>query len=152
MARAVSPPISDYFLQRHVEAGVTVLLNESVAALIGPDRVTGVQLRSGNTLPADLVLVAIGVLPNVELAASARLEATGGTVVDGAMRSADPAMYASGDCALHPNKHAGGPIRLESVQNAMDQARCAAANILGRPALYTASPGSGASRPAPSCR
>ena len=140
MARAVSPPISDYFLRRHVDAGVTVLLNESVAALIGPGRVAGVQLRSGDTLPADLVLVAIGVLPNVELAASARLETADGIVVDGAMRTADPAVYAIGDCALHPNKHAGGPIRLESVQNAIDQARCAAANILGRPVLYTAIP------------
>ncbi len=140
MARAVSPPISDFFLRRHMDAGVTVLLNEGVTALAGPGRVTGVRLRSGDTLAADLVLVAVGVLPNVELAHAAGLAAADGIVVDGAMRTADPAIYAIGDCALHPNRHAGGLIRLESVQNAMDQARCAAANILGHRALYSAIP------------
>jgi 3-phenylpropionate/trans-cinnamate dioxygenase ferredoxin reductase subunit len=141
MGRAVSPPISDDFLRRHIASGVTILLNESVVALTEADgRVASVQLRSGAAVPADLVLVAIGVVPNVELAVAAGLAIADGIVVDAAMRTADPAIYAVGDCALHPNKHAGGPVRLESVQNAMDQARCAASNILGTPAHYTAVP------------
>ena len=141
MGRAVSPQISDAFLRRHIASGVTILLNESVAALTGADGwVASVQLGSGAAVLADLVLVAIGVVPNVELAAAAGLAVQDGIVVDAAMRTADPAIYAVGDCALHPNKHAGGPIRLESVQNAMDQARCAASNILGKPSHYTAVP------------
>lgn len=141
MGRAVSLAISDYFLRRHEDNGVTVRLNESVTALTDRHaRVAAVQLRSGAIAAADLVLLAIGVLPNVELAEAAGLTVADGIVVDAAMRTADPAIYAVGDCALHPNKHAGGPIRLESVQNAMDQARCAAANILGKPQHYTAVP------------
>jgi 3-phenylpropionate/trans-cinnamate dioxygenase ferredoxin reductase subunit len=141
MGRAVSPHVSDDFLQRHRAAGVTVLLNQSVVALTGADgRVGAVQLGSGTAVPADLVLVAIGVIPNTDLAAAAGLAVGDGIIVDAAMRTADPAIYAVGDCARHPNKHADGPVRLESVQNAMDQARCAASNILGKPAHYTALP------------
>ena len=141
MGRAVSVPVSDYFLRRHVQAGSTVLLNESVTALSGiAGEVRAVQLRSGAELPADLVLVAIGVVPNTKLASAAGLEVADGIAVDAAMRTGDPAIYAIGDCALHPNRHARNPLRIESVQNAADQARCAAANIIGLPTAYTAVP------------
>lgn len=143
MGRAVSVPVSDYFLARHRAQGVTVLLDEQVVALDGrAGHVTAAMLRSGEALPADLVLVAIGVLPNTELAEAAGLAVANGIIVDAAMRTADPAIFAVGDCAMHPNPHAHGArhIRIESVQNATDQARCAAANILGKPASYTAVP------------
>lgn len=146
MGRAVSVPVSDYFLARHRAQGVNVVLNEQVVALAGSaGHVTGVTLRSGSALSADLVLVAIGVLPNAELADAAGLAVANGIIVDAAMRTADPAIYAVGDCAMHPNPHARGPnssalVRIESVQNATDQARCAATNILGKPASYTAVP------------
>ena len=141
MGRAVSMPVSDYLLRRHTQAGTAILLTESVTALVGAaGQVDAVRLRSGAELPADLVLVAIGVVPNTELASSAGLEVADGIAVNAAMRTGDPAIYAVGDCALHPNLHARTPLRIESVQNAADQARCAAANILGRPTAYTAVP------------
>ena len=141
MGRAVSMPVSDYLLRRHTQAGTAILLTESVTALVGAaGQVDAVRLRSGAKLPADLVLVAIGVVPNTELASSAGLEVADGIAVNAAMRTGDPAIYAVGDCALHPNLHARTPLRIESVQNAADQARCAAANILGRPTAYTAVP------------
>src|SRR5439155_13237816 len=94
----------------------------------------------GRWFPADVVLVGIGVVPNVELAQGAGLKVGNGIVVDERLRTSDPAIYAVGDCAEHPNAFAGGRVRLESVQNACDQARCAAAAIAGRSTPYGALP------------
>ncbi|MEO8049583.1 MAG: oxidoreductase C-terminal domain-containing protein, partial [Acidobacteriota bacterium] len=84
----------------------------------------------------DLVVVGIGVVPNLELARAAGLEVNDGIMVDEYMRTTDPAIFAIGDCADHPNVFAGGRARLESVQNAVDQARCVARVITGRPEPY----------------
>lgn len=107
----------------------------------GDGRVTGVETADGLRLPADLVVVGIGIVPNVELAAEAGLAVENGVVVDELLSTEDPAVSAIGDCAAFPCRHAGGArVRLESVQNAADQARCVAARLVGRPAPYAAVP------------
>ncbi|MCZ8151945.1 MAG: FAD-dependent oxidoreductase, partial [Rhodobacteraceae bacterium] len=91
-------------------------------------------------LLADLVLVGIGAVPNDELAKAAGLACPNGIATDAQGRTEDPAIWAAGDCAYSPNPYAGGPFRLESVQNAIDQAKCVAAAILGGDRLYDAVP------------
>lgn len=143
MARAVSAPVSDAFRATHERLGVRVALGAAVVEILGADgRVTGVATADGRQLPADLVLVGIGVLPNTGLAAEAGLAIANGIVVDEHLLTRDPAISAIGDCAAFPCRHAAGgaPTRLESVQNAVDQARCVAARLAGRPAPYASLP------------
>ena len=141
MPRVVAPAISEFYRELHAGHGVTVLCGATVSEIIGDKgKVRAVAVNGGRTFPADLVLVGIGVVPNVELAQGAGLKVGNGIVVDGCLCTSDPAIYAVGDCAEHPNAFAGGRVRLESVQNACDQARCAAAAIAGKRALYAALP------------
>ena len=95
---------------------------------------TGVELKDGTHLPADLAIVGIGIVPNDELARAAGLAVDSGIVVDGQCRTSAPDIYAAGDCARFPWR--GGPTRLESVQNAIDQAEHAAAAMLGKQRAY----------------
>jgi 3-phenylpropionate/trans-cinnamate dioxygenase ferredoxin reductase subunit len=132
MVRAVSPVLSNFFLDLHRAQGTEVLLN-SVAVEVRADTVT---LENGRRIAADLAVAGIGVIPNVELARAAGLEVNDGIMVDEFMRTTDPAIFAIGDCSDHPNVFAGGRARLESVQNAVDQARCVVRVILGRPEPY----------------
>lgn len=132
MARAVSPVLSTFFLDLHRGQGTEVLLN-AVAVEVRPD---AVMLENGRRIVADLAVAGIGVIPNVELARVAGLEVNDGIMVDEYMRTTDPAIFAIGDCADHPNAFAGGRARLESVQNAVDQAKCVARVITGKPEPY----------------
>jgi 3-phenylpropionate/trans-cinnamate dioxygenase ferredoxin reductase subunit len=132
MSRAVSPALSEFFLDMHRAEGAEVLLNSTVEE-VDPD---GVILADGRRVPADLVVAGIGVLPNTELAYGAGLEVDDGILVDQFLRTSDPEIYAIGDCADHPNVFAGGRARLESVQNAVDQAKCVARTITGKPGPY----------------
>ena len=142
MARAVSPDVSAFFHAAHAGAGAGILFGATVARLVGADgRVAGVETGDGLRIPADLVVVGIGVVPNTELAAGAGLAVDDGIVVDEHLLTADPAISAVGDCAAYPSRFAAGRVRLESVQNAVDQARCVAARLAGRPpAPYAAVP------------
>lgn len=140
MARAVAPAVSAWFEVMHRGMGTTVLTGEGVAAIEGAARVEAVLLANGARLPADLVLVGIGAVPNAELALGAGLPCPNGIAVDVQGRTADPDIFAVGDCSLHPNPYAGGPFRLESVQNAIDQAKAVAGAILGDAAPYDAVP------------
>lgn len=141
MPRVVAPVISQFYRDLHASRGVTVVCGAAVSEIAGDGgRVRAVLVSGGHVFPADLVLVGIGVVPNVELAQGAGLRVGNGIVVDDCLRTNDSAIYAVGDCADHPNAFAGGRVRLESVQNACDQARCAAAAIAGRAAPYTALP------------
>lgn len=133
MGRAVSEEVSDWFARTHRQAGIEIFLNEGVAKVVADDngKVTGVERHNGEVLAADMVLVGIGVLPHTRLAESAGLACDNGVVVDQYCRSSDPSIYAAGDCANHPNPFAGGrQLRLESVQNATDQARTIAGAIV----------------------
>jgi 3-phenylpropionate/trans-cinnamate dioxygenase ferredoxin reductase subunit len=120
---------------------VRIHYGQSLAAILGADgHVTGVQLASGEALPADLVVYGIGVLPNAELASEAGLAVNNGIVVDAQLLTSDPAVSAIGDAVSFPSPWSPQPIRLESVQNAVDQAKTVAARLMGKPASYTALP------------
>ena len=140
MGRAVSAAVSDYFLAHHRDHGITIALGQTVSAITGDGHADGVRTTEGEHLPADLVVVAIGVVPNTELAEAAGIAVDRGIVVDHGLLTSDPHIHALGDCALYPSVQGGGMLRLESVQNAVDQARCVAAGILGDVKPYDAVP------------
>ncbi|MBB1492569.1 MULTISPECIES: NAD(P)/FAD-dependent oxidoreductase [unclassified Paracoccus (in: a-proteobacteria)] len=129
MSRAVTPPISQRFLDFHWDAGVEVRLSSLGRGITGTTQAEGVELADGSTVPADLVLLAVGVRPNSELAAEAGLPVANGIVVDGHLRTGDPRIFAVGDCASFPLN--GIATRLESVQAAADHARHVARTITG---------------------
>ena len=132
--RAVAPLVSDFYRDAHVRRGVAVHTGAAVSELVGrAGRVTAVRLADGAELPADLVLVGIGVVPRTELAEALGLEVDGGIVVDRHARTSDPRVVAAGDCTVAPHPLTGeGRVRLESVQNAISQAKAAAATLAGR--------------------
>jgi len=142
MARALSAEIAAIFTREHARTGVRLMFGAQVMHLHGAHgAVTEVETVEHERLPADVVIVGIGVQPNVEVAAAAGLEVRNGIVVDAYLRTGDPDVSAIGDIAAHPNPYAGGAtIRLESVQNAMDQARCVASRVVGKPLRYEAVP------------
>lgn len=141
MARAVTPELSVYFARYHAENGTRLLFKTGAVRLTqSGGHVDGVEISDGAVLPADLVVIGVGVAPNVELAASAGLPVDNGIVVDKHLLTADPHISAIGDCAAFPSIDAGRRVRLESVQNAVDQARCVAARLTGRPHAYGAVP------------
>jgi len=137
MGRVVSATISKFFTDAHLGWGAEVLLGTGVTRILGAGgKVSGVETTDGRQLPADLVLVCIGVIPNAELAREAGLAVDNGIVVDQHLATADPAILAIGDCANFPTPFAAGRVRLESVQNAVDQGRGVAAYIAGKPTPY----------------
>ncbi|MEE4162052.1 MAG: FAD-dependent oxidoreductase [Woeseiaceae bacterium] len=137
MSRVVSPELSSFYADVHRAAGVELRLGTGVAGFAGAGgRANGVSISGGETLPADLVVVGVGIVPNVELAADAGLEIDDGIVVDEHCRTADPHVFAIGDCTAHPSRVYGRRIRLESVPNALEQARVAVLNILGGDDVY----------------
>ena len=141
MARAVTAEISDYFQERHTAAGIRIHLGVQATAIESDGaKVTGVSLSDGRHVPADLVVVGVGVLPNVELAEQAGLPVAAGIVVNEQLLTADPDISAIGDCALFASPRFGGSLRLESVQNAADHARCVAARLTGDARTYDGLP------------
>ena len=138
LARAVSPTLSDYVLALHREAGIDIALEARIDEIRSEGgRVTELVV-DGRPEPVELLVIGIGAEPNVELARAAGLACDNGVVVDERMRTEDPAILAIGDCTSFPRD--GARMRLESVQNANDQARTAAATAMGREEPYGASP------------
>jgi 3-phenylpropionate/trans-cinnamate dioxygenase ferredoxin reductase subunit len=140
MSRAVSPAVADFYVAAHTGAGVAFHLGATVRAFEGAARVTGVTTAAGHTVACDVAIVGIGVVPNVELAADAGLACDNGIVVDEFARTTDPNVVAAGDCTNHPIPPHGRRVRLESVPNAVHQARVAAATLLGTPVAYSEVP------------
>ena len=141
MARAVTAEISDFFHARHTAAGIRIHLGVQATSIESDGaRVTGVSLSDGRRIPADLVVVGVGVLPNVELAAEAGLPVASGIIVNEQLLTSDPDISAIGDCALFASPRFGGSLRLESVQNATDHARCVAARLTGDAKIYDGLP------------
>ncbi|WP_137891241.1 FAD-dependent oxidoreductase [Ramlibacter sp. 2FC] len=141
MARVVSAKTADFFACVHSASGVNLHFRQGLAGIHGDEgRVTSVKLMDGAMLPAAFVVVGIGAVPNIELAADAGLEIDNGIKVDCNLLTSDPAISAIGDCAFFPDVHAGRGIRLESVQNAADQGRAVAARLTGKPEAYAAVP------------
>ena len=139
MARAVSPVLSEFYLAEHRNAGVKFQLKTGVEGFVGGGRLSAVR-AGGAEHAADLALVGIGVLPNTEIAAAAGLSCDDGIMVDPYCTSIDdPAIFAAGDCTRHHGRD-GAVMRLECVQNAIDQAKHAALAMLGRPTPYAEVP------------
>jgi 3-phenylpropionate/trans-cinnamate dioxygenase ferredoxin reductase subunit len=138
MARSASKPVSEFYERIHREAGVAFRFDTGVEGFVGASRVEGV--RAGGTVhPADIALVGIGVVPNSEIAEEAGLACGDGIRVDAFCTTDDPAIFAAGDCTRHHGRN-GDLIRLESVQNAIDQAKHAALAMAGKPAPYSEVP------------
>jgi 3-phenylpropionate/trans-cinnamate dioxygenase ferredoxin reductase subunit len=136
----VSEPASAHLARVHFGHGVRLLPGVGVAAVHDAARGLAVELADGTLLPADFVVVSIGVVPDVELAADAGLATDNGVVVDEHLRTTDPVIYAVGDCVRFPDSRTGQALRLESVQNAVDQAGCVAATLGGTPTPYASLP------------
>jgi 3-phenylpropionate/trans-cinnamate dioxygenase ferredoxin reductase subunit len=137
----VTAEISEYFQQRHTAAGIRIHFGVQATSIESDGtRVTGVSLSDGRHVPADLVVVGVGVLPNIELAAAAGLPVASGIIVDEQLLTSDPDISAIGDCALFASPRFGGSLRLESVQNATDHARCVAARLTGNAKTYDGQP------------
>lgn len=134
LARVTSPVISSFYERLHMEHGVDVRCGARLASLKGKDGVlTHAMLASGEEIEADLVLAGIGIIPNVELAQAAGLACKDGIIVDADARTNDPRIFAAGDCTVRPLSHYARTGRLESVHNAIEQGKLAAAAIMGKP-------------------
>ncbi len=135
MARAVSVPVSDFYDKVHRAAGVNILLDTGVEAFEGNGKLEAVRAK-GKVYPADVALVGIGIVPNEELAREAGLGCEDGIVVDEKSNATgDPSIFAAGDCTRHIGRD-GTALRLECVQNAIDQAKHAALQMVGKPNTY----------------
>jgi len=142
LARVAGEPLSRFFEAEHTAQGVDIRLNAALAEIIGTDgHVSGVKLADGEVIEAQMVIVGIGIIPAVEPLLAAGAAGTNGVDVDEYCRTSLEGVYAIGDCAAHPNAFMDGArIRLESVQNANDQAATAARSIMGAPVPYAATP------------
>lgn len=141
LARVAGEPLSRFFEDFHRSQGVDIWLNSQVECILGEDKVEGVRLANGEVVKCQMVIVGIGILPEVEPLLAAGAAGGNGVDVDEQCRTSLPHIYAVGDCARHPNRYAlGQMIRLESVQNANDQAAVAAKTIAGVEATYDSLP------------
>lgn len=140
MSRVVSEQVSDFYQAEHARHGVDLKLSAGLSGFSGDESVTTVNLSDGSTIPVDLVLIGVGIVPNVELAEAAGLHVDNGIRVDDRCQTSDPNIHAVGDCTNHPNKLLGRQLRLESVHNALEQAKTAASNICGDDLQYAEVP------------
>ena len=139
LKRVSTPEMSDFYHELHTSRGVDIRTKTIVSGFEGETNVTSV-ICGDKKIPAQLVIVGIGIIPNVELAQAAGLECDNGIVVDNHCRTADLDIYAAGDCTNHPNPLLDRRLRLESVPNAMEQARVASTNMLGGDKAYATIP------------
>lgn len=141
LARVVAPEVSDFYSDLHTSEGVTIHTNQMVTEIIGTDRVEGVITNEGDRFDADLIIAGIGLIANTELAEAADLEvAQMGITVNKYCQTSDPNIYAVGDVTWHHNPLYDRELRLESVQNAVDQTKTAIGHMLGDEAPYAALP------------
>ncbi|MEJ2139414.1 MAG: FAD-dependent oxidoreductase [Gammaproteobacteria bacterium] len=140
MNRVVAPEISEFFQELHSAAGVKIEFGRMVQEFRGDGKIEQVVCADGYTVPADICIVGIGILPNSELAEEAGLSCNNGIVVDEFARTSEPDIYAAGDCTYHPNALLGVSLRLESVHNALEQAKTAAAAMCGELTPYAQIP------------
>lgn len=140
LERVSAPEVSTFFTRVHEHEGVDVRTNASVEALVGDHRVQGVVLASGESVPADLVIIGIGIEPSTELAEAAGLVVDDGILIDAQARTSDPTIVAAGDCTSQDVPRYGRRIRLESVPSAVEQAKVAAATICERDKVIAALP------------
>jgi 3-phenylpropionate/trans-cinnamate dioxygenase ferredoxin reductase subunit len=139
LQRVTTPEMSEYYHELHAGRGVNIRVNTGVSGFQGEGHISTV-LCGDEKIDADLVIVGIGIIPNIELAEAAGLDCNNGITVDDHCRTSDPHIYAAGDCTNHPNPIMGRRLRLESVPNAMEQARVSASNMLGADKVYASIP------------
>ncbi|NKB36667.1 MAG: pyridine nucleotide-disulfide oxidoreductase [Gammaproteobacteria bacterium] len=140
LQRVTAPEVSEFYDRIHKEEGVDILCGVGVTAFAGTESIEKVVCNDGSEHEADLVVVGVGIVPNVELATQAGLEVNNGIVVDQFARTSDADIVAAGDCTFHHNTLYDKEIRLESVQNATDQARVAAQTLCGKENAYQSLP------------
>ena len=136
LARVAEPEISAFYARLHNSHGVEVRTDCQISSFQGTKHVTAIEFGDGSQLQTDFVIIGIGILPNIELAAAAGIDVENGIVVDHLGRTNRPGIYATGDCSLHPNPLLGRAMRLESVPHAIDQSKAVASDILGTPQPY----------------
>jgi 3-phenylpropionate/trans-cinnamate dioxygenase ferredoxin reductase subunit len=136
MNRVVASNVSEYFAHEHRTQGVNIICNTRVVHLDGTTKVERVVCADGTSYEADLLVVGVGAVANMQLASDAGLKCENGIVVDEYCQTSDPAIYAAGDCTYHPSLRFDMRVRLESVDNAFEQAKTAALNILERPTIH----------------
>ena len=139
LQRVTTPEMSAYYHKLHTDRGVHIHTQTGVIGFSGNGSVEKV-LCGDESFDADIVIVGIGIIPNIEIAEEAGIHCDNGIVVDDHCRTSDPDIYAAGDCTNHPNPLMNKRLRLESVPNAMDQARVSTANMLGDDKVYAAIP------------
>jgi 3-phenylpropionate/trans-cinnamate dioxygenase ferredoxin reductase subunit len=139
LQRVTTPEMSAYYHKLHTDRGVHIHTQTGVTGFSGNGSVEKV-LCGDESFDADIVIVGIGIIPNIEIAEEAGIHCDNGIVVDDHCRTSDPDIYAAGDCTNHPNPLMNKRLRLESVPNAMDQARVSTANMLGDDKVYAAIP------------
>ena len=140
MSRTVDPVISKYFDSLHRQNGVEIFLEAALEKFEGKDAVERVICSNGQIIEADGVLIGVGILPNQELAESAGLNCNNGILVDEFGRTEDTSIFACGDCTNHPNAYLNKNLRLESVHNALEQAKTVAMSLLGKQEKYNQVP------------
>jgi 3-phenylpropionate/trans-cinnamate dioxygenase ferredoxin reductase subunit len=143
LQRVTTPEMSDYYHQLHTERGVNIMLNVAVTGFEGEngDHGSVSKVLCGDlAVEADIVVIGVGILPNIEIAEEAGLKCDNGIVVDDHGQTSNPDIYAAGDCANHPNHLLNRRLRLESVPNAIEQARVACINLLGGDVEYASIP------------
>ena len=136
MNRVVASSVSEYFSHEHRTQGVKIICNTRVVRLEGTHSVERVVCADGSTYEADLLIVGVGAVPNTKLAEDAGLACENGIIVDEYCRTVDPDIFAAGDCTSHPSLRYEMRVRLESVDNAFEQGKAAAINMLGRPMAH----------------
>ena len=134
--RVAAPEISAFFTRVHTEEGLALITDIEVSHFSGGQTVNKVHSSDGREIEADLVIVGVGVIPNLELAEAAGLDLNNGIIVNEFAQSSDPDILAAGDCTYHWNRHYQLWLRLESIQNAVEQAKVAARTICGKPEAY----------------
>jgi 3-phenylpropionate/trans-cinnamate dioxygenase ferredoxin reductase subunit len=136
LARVAAPEISSCLFDLHQSRGVRVILGAAATRAMGADRVSAIELDNGEAIACDLLLVCVGIRPETRLAERAGLPCQDGILTESSLRTADPCIFALGDCARFPSHRYGRLLRLESIQNATDGAAAVAAAILGEEAYY----------------
>jgi len=140
MARVVCPEVGAFYHDVHEAAGVKIVCGTTVHGFAGESHVTAVVSNDGRQYPCDLAVIGIGIEPETALAESAGITCDDGICVDEYARTNQPLIYAAGDCTNHPNAVLGRRVRLESVHNAVEQAKTAALSLLGEPSAYAQVP------------
>ncbi len=140
MNRTVDKKISEHFEDLHKTNGVNFYFQSNIEELQGETFIEGVKLDDGSLIPADILIIGIGIIPNQELAENAGLDCNNGILVNDKGITSDQSIFACGDCTNHPNKFLNKNVRLESVQNALEQSKVVAANIMGQEEKYEVIP------------